>query len=685
MLCNSLKNIKLPTTYQTLNLKVNSINFNLYKYFYLHSFFFQYRPQFFKQEYTLIGDKTSDLQLTYMDSVWDELSNVRILKTEVNSNKLNTKSFNLYIRSLSIKFTQKQVIKLLLHLCKRPVKAFIHNRLPLKYLNSYSNFLRVRASNHKRSLLQTVQLWYVHNYKKSILQKNTYVTQSKLKFSRRGKIRNLKTTYNSQLPLKTQQPKYQHNIALSKSKPLLFHNNSYPFKKKHFRKNTLPQFMSLPLRRKSINSTYKFTDKQILNRYKTHYLRKTLLDKPKLLDLVIKRSVKKVYWLTSLVSTDWKFNKVKLNLLKLYTPFESEFLNFKSQAFKSFILRNKGLYIISKLSWHNEFPVKLKSQFKKKLFSFIYPGQSKKNVLLRRKKQVLTRLLSNSFRLINSVDRFSYQLYYQLFKVNQYTNEKYKVFNNNKNSNTLSYSMNLRNIYYNFDYQTKGVDVSDLYIHSEVRIPRVRFKPGYQRIWRQVRTALKVSLNVKFQYQQQLTKYLIKFYHLSSKYLLSYSESTLDKIVVYSHLLPDMSTTQLFSINGFLYLNGSVTNSLSTVVIKNDLVQLVVSIWYYSITRWFLNWTNDRVRKFKRLVYRKNKPLQYKVMKNKKQQSYYTPNWIYQTRYDNTDVKPYLEVDFFTLSVFILTDTYIQYYHKVDDMPDLRNSTYMLYNWKYIT
>ena len=42
--------------------------------------------------------------------------------------------------------------------------------------------------------------------------------------------------------------------------------------------------------------------------------------------------------------------------------------------------------------------------------------------------------------------------------------------------------MNLRNIYYNFDYQTKGVDVSDLYIHSEVRIPRVRFKPGYQRI-----------------------------------------------------------------------------------------------------------------------------------------------------------------------------------------------------------
>jgi hypothetical protein len=272
--------------------------------------------------------------------------------------------------------------------------------------------------------------------------------------------------------------------------------------------------------------------------------------KPKLLNLIIQRSFKRIRLETSLSSVNGKFSKIQPNLRKLYTSFENESLIFKAQAFKSFILRNSGLYIISKLSWHNEFPVKLKSQFKKKLFSFIYPGQSKKNVLLRRKKQVLTRLLSNSFRLINSVDRFSYQLYYQLFKVNQYTNEKHKVFNNNKNPNTLSYSMNLRNIYYNFDYQTKGIDVSDLYIHSEVRIPRVRFKPGYQRIWRQVRTALKVSLNVKFQYQQQLTKYLVKFYHLSSKYLLSYSESTLDKIVVYSHLLPDMSTTQLFSTNG---------------------------------------------------------------------------------------------------------------------------------------
>ena len=56
------------------------------------------------------------------------------------------------------------------------------------------------------------------------------------------------------------------------------------------------------------------------------------------------------------------------------------------------------------------------------------------------------------------------------------------MFQKGYNQQTLTYNDNLRNVYYPFDYNTKGIDVGDLYIHSEVRIPRVRFKPGYQRI-----------------------------------------------------------------------------------------------------------------------------------------------------------------------------------------------------------
>jgi len=60
--------------------------------------------------------------------------------------------------------------------------------------------------------------------------------------------------------------------------------------------------------------------------------------------------------------------------------------------------------------------------------------------------------------------------------------KKGQMFQKGYNQQTLTYDDNLRNVYYPFDYNTKGIDVGDLYIHSEVRIPRVRFKPGYQRI-----------------------------------------------------------------------------------------------------------------------------------------------------------------------------------------------------------
>jgi hypothetical protein len=101
---------------------------------------------------------------------------------------------------------------------------------------------------------------------------------------------------------------------------------------------------------------------------------------------------------------------------------------------------------------------------------------------MRRKKQVLTRILSNSLKIIKGLDRFSYQLYYQLFNMETSSILKRELHNRCNPHSTLTFDLNLRNIYYNFDYQTKGTEVSDFYVHSEVKIPRVRFKPGYQRI-----------------------------------------------------------------------------------------------------------------------------------------------------------------------------------------------------------
>jgi hypothetical protein len=112
---------------------------------------------------------------------------------------------------------------------------------------------------------------------------------------------------------------------------------------------------------------------------------------------------------------------------------------------------------------------------------------------------------------------------------------------------------------------------------DEVRIPRVRFKPGYQRVWRESRLALKELLGLKFCYQKQLTKYLLRFYKSSHKNNFIHNELSFSKLLIYSRIVPDYNTFLLFFNNKITYLNGKnpITKDLNCVV--KDFIQLVVS------------------------------------------------------------------------------------------------------------
>ena len=134
-----------------------------------------------------------------------------------------------------------------------------------------------------------------------------------------------------------------------------------------------------------------------------------------------------------------------------------------------------------------------------------------------------------------------------------------------------------------------------------------------------------------------------------------------------------------------IYLNGKYVVVLASPIYENDLIQLIISKWYYAAYRWISNWTLRRIKKYKRLVYRKGLSSKYKLMKQRKQKSYHTPKWIYLTKYDIADVKPYLEVDYLTLSAIVIYNPYIVSYHSPMETSDYRPSVYRLYNWKYIT
>jgi len=213
----------------------------------------------------------------------------------------------------------------------------------------------------------------------------------------------------------------------------------------------------------------------------------------------------------------------------------------------------------------------------------------------------------------------------------------------------------------------------------------VRFKPGYQRLWRQARQALQASLHVNFQYQKRLTKYITRYYTQVNRYLFAASESSASNIILYSLLVPNYKTILSFQTKNFFYINGQVLHNVKQLVAPNDIIQIIVSLWYYIMFRWLHNWTLTRIKKFKRLVYRKGLASKYQLMKTKKRVSRYTPLWIFNTRYDNVDIKPYLEVDYLTLSVFLLHDPYLLVYYSPDNLPDMKLSIYRMYNWKYIT
>ena len=343
-------------------------------------------------------------------------------------------------------------------------------------------------------------------------------------------------------------------------------------------------------------------------------------------------------------------------------------------------------------------PYGFKYIFKKKLFSFLYPNEVRNALMVKKKQFVFYKLIFSKKKKLNYSDFYSVDKLKKLFKYHQLKlvlNKQNDLFSksfflgksenvNNSHLQSFTYFSNeVSEVTDKESFSFKGM--GNNFKLSEVKIPRIRFKPGYQRLWRQARVALKESLQVKFIYQKRLSKHIVRFFRQTNYYTFSRSEMELQKIIIYSRLLPDVPTVTIFLRQALVYLNGKSITNPKLMVLQNDMIQLIISQWYYIAFRWITNWTLKRNKKFKRLIYKKGLASRHKVMKLKKQKSYYTPHWIYLARYDISDIKPYLEVDYFTLTACMIYNPYMLNYYAPDDTPDWRPTIYRLYNWKYIT
>jgi hypothetical protein len=255
----------------------------------------------------------------------------------------------------------------------------------------------------------------------------------------------------------------------------------------------------------------------------------------------------------------------------------------KPQTLKHYSLISAGFFLVGKVF---KPLIRFTPRFNKKIYSFLFPNEVK-NKLLRKKKKI--KYHSAVFKLRN---RLRYNKFFSYKAINRnYRN--FLLIQSDLKVTKLSYAFSnlvrglapevkigYRNAQDNVAdeeyFYNKGLSSS--FKRMEVHIPRIRFRPGYQRIWRQARSAIKESLGLRFVYQRQLTKYMMRFSRLSRLYFLGENVARVDRVIIYSHLLPNMPAIDTFLEQAMIHINGRVLKNLRGLVYKDDFIQLAVSV-----------------------------------------------------------------------------------------------------------
>ena len=218
--------------------------------------------------------------------------------------------------------------------------------------------------------------------------------------------------------------------------------------------------------------------------------------------------------------------------------------------------------------------------------------------------------------------------------------------------------------------------------HRLVKIQRVRFKPGYGRIWREARTSIREIVNVPVRYQYRLTPKLHWLYLQDRKLLKAYTPATLDYLLLASHLIPDLWSLKEIVGAKLLYLNGSTVQNINLKIFINDFIQITVSLRFYLTWKWLRVWSETRQNRVNRIFYSKYRPSgtnrNYRFARP-------LPSWFFDIKSAYRTIPQTVEVDFFTLSIFVLQDK--QPWNQTEPVrANLYDSTSLnMYNWKYIT
>ena len=213
-------------------------------------------------------------------------------------------------------------------------------------------------------------------------------------------------------------------------------------------------------------------------------------------------------------------------------------------------------------------------------------------------------------------------------------------------------------------------------------VRRVRFKPGYTRLWKAARVDLREIFGINARYQYRLTPQIQARYFRARRLTSSTTVVTLSFLLATTRLTPDSSTAISVTSQNLVYLNGLVCRNSATRLFINDFVQLVVSVKYYILMRWLQSSFLAKRSRAHKVYFQKFRPAVFnrniRIVRE-------LPSWFLNLQFAYSDVPKYAEVDYFTLSAFIINDNFAstQWFPSAAWAPD--EVILNMYNWKYIT
>ncbi len=130
------------------------------------------------------------------------------------------------------------------------------------------------------------------------------------------------------------------------------------------------------------------------------------------------------------------------------------------------------------------------------------------------------------------------------------------------------------------------------------------------------------------------------------------SSLTLEFLLLSTNLTPDFWIARDLLATGTVFLNGETCLKSETRLFAGDLVQLLVHVKFYTVFKWLKNTTFKRRQRMNKIFYRKLKPSTFnKAIKTVRN----LPTWFFTLDFAFGDVPKCFELDYFTLSVFLIS------------------------------